>query len=71
MFFKNFRKEKKKTDRAERRWNIREFGLGTRIIVVNFQSIGKYDNLRVASNIIVSNTIALFGRHLATSAVIR
>jgi len=28
-------------------------GLGTRIIVANFQSIGKYDNLRVALNIII------------------
>jgi hypothetical protein len=47
------------------------FGFGTRIVTENFQSIGKYDNLRHALYITVRRTMALLGRDLATSAVIR
>lgn len=47
------------------------FGLGNTIMVANFQSSGKYANLRAALNKTVNRTIALFGRHLASSAVIK
>ena len=46
------------------------FGFGTRIVTENFQSMGKYDNLRHALYIVVRRTTALLGRDLATSAVI-
>lgn len=46
-------------------------GFGTRIVTENFQSIGKYDNLRLALYITMSRTVALFGRNLVTFAVIR
>jgi len=46
-------------------------GFRIRIVTENFQSIGKYDNLRHALYITVRRTMALLGRNLATSAVIR
>lgn len=46
-------------------------GLATRIILENFHKIGKYESLREALNIYVIRTMAFFGRHLVTSAVIR
>jgi len=46
-------------------------GFGTRIITENFQSIAKYGNLRHALYLTVRRTMALLGRDLTTSAVIR
>jgi len=46
------------------------FGFGTRIIIENFQRVGKYESLRTELNKCVRWMIAFFGRHLATSAVI-
>jgi hypothetical protein len=45
-------------------------GFGTRIIIKNFQKIGKYKSLRTELNKCMRWIIAFFGRHLATSAVI-
>lgn len=47
------------------------FSLGKRMMIEHFQSSAKCANLRAMLNIIVSRTIALFGRHLPTSAVIK
>jgi hypothetical protein len=46
-------------------------GLAKRIILKNFHKIGKHESLREALNIYVIRTMAFFGRHLVTSAVIR
>jgi hypothetical protein len=44
-------------------------GFGTRIIIENFQRVGKYESLRKELNKCVRWLIAFFGRHLAISAV--
>jgi hypothetical protein len=67
MFIKNRqRKIKNLLLKTERTRNRRKWisdillGLGTGIILVNLQSIGKYDKLKIALNMVVSNTVAFF-----------
>ena len=46
-------------------------GLGTRMMVENFHSMGKYDSLIMELKICDRWIKAFLGKHLATSAVIR
>jgi len=45
--------------------------LEIKIILENFHRSGKYDSRKITLNKWVRNRIAFFGRHLATSAVIK
>jgi hypothetical protein len=46
-------------------------GLVIKIILENFRRSGKYDRRKIELNKWIRNRIAFFGRHLATSAVIK